>query len=107
MLFRIEAAPCVAIPIWFCENVLLVIVAPLPGYQPYWPAETPVPFRLKLLLATTPLVTLTPHWVLSLNTLSFTLADPPVDASTPMALLTTRICSTTRLSPPRMAVKKL
>jgi len=45
--------------------------------------------------------------VLSLNTLSFTLADPPVDASTPMVLLTTRICSTTRLSPPRMAVKKL
>src|SRR2546422_5168858 len=106
VLFRIAAVPGVWIPVLFCTTELLAIVAPLPPY-PYIPAMTPVPFRVKLLPVTTPLLTATPHRLLSLSTLSFTTTDAvigPLPASTPMLLETSRICSTTRLSPPRMAV---
>ena len=85
---------------------MVTLPAPFPyGYVP--PLMTPVPFRVKLLPVTTPVLRLTPHWLLSLKTLSFTTTEDvmaPIPPSTPVLLETMRICSTTRPSPPRIAV---
>src|SRR5262249_27622877 len=106
VLFWIDAPGDGAwMPLLFWASVLLEMVRlPLPAHEKLLPIA--VPFRLKLLFVTTPTLMNTPHWLLSLNTLSLTMADPNgnCEASTPMLLETTRICSTRRPSPPRIAV---